>query len=81
MPRINRALRSASTIESQIRTFGPLIEGAARAHRVPLLLVHAVIAAESRYDPEAISSKGAVGLMQLIPETAKLNINQIPASQ
>ncbi len=34
-------------------------------------LVHAVIRAESAYDPEAVSVKGAVGLMQLMPETQR----------
>jgi hypothetical protein len=34
-------------------------------------LVHSVIEAESNYDPDAVSSKGAVGLMQLMPETAR----------
>ena len=40
-------------------------------YRLPKSLVHAVITAESAYDPSAISRAGAVGLMQLMPETAK----------
>jgi soluble lytic murein transglycosylase-like protein len=38
---------------------------------LPAALVHSVIAAESAYDPNAVSSKGAVGLMQLMPATAQ----------
>ncbi len=34
-------------------------------------LIHSVVAAESAYRPDAVSSKGAVGLMQLMPETAR----------
>lgn len=33
-------------------------------------LVHSIIAAESDYDPGAVSRRGAVGLMQLMPDTA-----------
>lgn len=40
-------------------------------YRLPKHLLHAVIAVESAYDPYAISKAGAVGLMQLMPETAK----------
>jgi soluble lytic murein transglycosylase-like protein len=43
---------------------------AARANLSPELL-HAVILAESRYDPRAVSRKGAIGLMQLLPSTGK----------
>ena len=43
----------------------------ASRYRLPKSLLDAVITAESAYDPNAISRAGAVGLMQLMPETAK----------
>lgn len=45
------------------------VQAAARAHNVDAALIHAVISAESAYNPLARSTKGARGLMQLIPET------------
>lgn len=51
--------------------FSPLIEFTAAKHQVDPKLVHAVIQTESAYNAEAISSAGAVGLMQLMPDTAK----------
>ena len=60
--------RSAS--RNRIR-YEPTIASAAKAHRLPPALLHAVITAESAYDPDAISSAGAVGLMQLMPGTAQ----------
>jgi soluble lytic murein transglycosylase-like protein len=51
--------------------FLPRVIAEARAIHVNPALVHAVISAESAYDPAAISRTGAVGLMQLMPETAQ----------
>ncbi|MSR14534.1 MAG: lytic transglycosylase domain-containing protein [Gammaproteobacteria bacterium] len=50
--------------------FSKTIEVAAKNQKLPTALVHAVITAESAYDPNAISTAGAVGLMQLMPQTA-----------
>ncbi len=47
-----------------------LIGLTAREHRLQPALVKAVIAAESNFDPDAVSRRGAQGLMPLMPETA-----------
>lgn len=49
----------------------PYIERASRLFGLEEALLHAVIKAESAYRPDAVSPKGAVGLMQLMPATAK----------
>ncbi len=48
-----------------------IIHKAANRHKVDPALVKAIIMAESSYNPKAISKRGAKGLMQLMPETAK----------
>ena len=47
-----------------------LVSAAAERHGVELALVKAVVAAESAYDPQAVSRAGARGLMQVMPATA-----------
>ena len=54
-----------------IRQYTPLIETAAKHHGVDVALVHAVITAESGYNPKAVSRAGAQGIMQLMPDTAR----------
>jgi soluble lytic murein transglycosylase-like protein len=54
-----------------IRQFSPIIETAAKSHGVEIALVHAVITAESGYNPRAVSRAGAQGIMQLMPDTAR----------
>lgn len=56
---------------AQRRQFAPLVAAAAREHKLPAALLHAVIAVESGYNPKARSPKGASGLMQLMPATAR----------
>lgn len=51
--------------------YGEAIAAAAQQHGVSGALLHAVIEAESNYNPNAVSPKGAVGLMQLMPTTAR----------
>ncbi len=51
--------------------FGDLIDAAATRHGVDVRLVRAVVQVESAYRPDARSRKGAKGLMQLMPQTAR----------
>lgn len=66
----NEPLREPLNGKGRAR-FGEAIAAAAQQHGVSGALLHAVIEAESNYNPNAVSPKGAVGLMQLMPTTAR----------
>jgi len=53
------------------KTYDPIVSASAYRHSIPVDLVHSIIRAESNYNPNAVSPKGAMGLMQLMPETAQ----------
>ncbi len=54
----------------RVRPYDEVVRRVAGRFGVDHDLVHAVISVESAYDPRAVSPKGAVGLMQLMPATA-----------
>lgn len=66
------APRGVPTVSPQFaeRPYADLIHRAAHAAGLEPALVHAVIHVESRYDAKARSPKGAIGLMQVLPQTA-----------
>jgi len=71
---ISEPLAQAGPVDAQLitgRPYAELVAAAARDYDVPLALLHALIKAESGYNPKARSAAGAVGLMQLMPDTAK----------
>lgn len=57
-------------VEVSQEPFGNLISAAAKRYSVDADLITSVIAAESNFDPKAISRRNARGLMQLLPATA-----------
>lgn len=56
---------------SRAAPFMLVVRAAARAHDVPEALLRALIEVESGFDPRAVSPKGAMGLTQLMPRTAR----------
>ena len=66
-----RAKLNGADFAKNKKKFAPTVNYAAERYKLPKSLLHAVITAESAYDPAAISIAGAVGLMQLMPATAK----------
>lgn len=69
---------SVPVVEVSREPFGDIIREAAKRYNVDADLITSVIAAESNFDPKAISRKDARGLMQLLPSTAaRLGVKNI----
>jgi Transglycosylase SLT domain len=65
-------------VEVSQEPFGDLIHAAAKRYSIDADLITSVIAAESNFDPKAISRRNARGLMQLLPATAsRLGVKNI----
>jgi soluble lytic murein transglycosylase-like protein len=61
---------AAAPAASPPGTVDDFIKAASEKHRIDRALIESVIHAESRFKPNAVSPKGAQGLMQLMPDTA-----------
>jgi hypothetical protein len=63
--------KAPRTPKAPPNNFREAVDQIAQRNKLPPQLVHSVIKVESNYNPNAISPKGAQGLMQLIPATAR----------
>ena len=66
-----RAVGLGGELQKRAVQYDPLVRQIAGRYVVDPSLVHSIIAAESAYNRFAVSDKGALGMMQLMPETAK----------
>jgi len=62
---------SGKAFSGPVRNIDDAVDRIAAQHQLPAQLIHSVIKVESNYNPNAVSSAGALGLMQLIPSTAR----------
>lgn len=69
---------ASAPVVAKAKTPKELIEEAARRHGLPPEFIRSVASVESAFKPNAISPKGAIGVMQLMPQTAKA-LNADPA--
>ncbi len=70
-----RAAAEGGPAASEVRAkalpeYDRFLEEACELYKIPLPLARAVMAVESNFNPQALSPKGAQGLMQLMPQTA-----------
>jgi len=68
---VGRSMQVYMPSKEDIEKYAAIVQTAAKAYGVDASLVHAVISAESGYNQYAVSKRGAMGLMQLMPDTAR----------
>jgi soluble lytic murein transglycosylase-like protein len=70
-PELNPKLADFFESSPRYRKIQPLLKDAATRYRVDYELLQALVATESGFDADAVSPKGAIGLMQVMPDTAR----------
>jgi len=66
-------LKTDAQVEpQQNKKYDKIIKTIATKYYLEASLIHSIIRTESNYDPHCVSSKGALGLMQLMPDTARI---------
>ena len=71
VPAIPARLLAFFDASPSYKTFKPHLHEAAKTHKIDYELLQALIATESGFDAAAVSPKGAIGLMQIMPDTAR----------
>jgi soluble lytic murein transglycosylase-like protein len=69
-PRAGTGPVTLAELAARRTTLEPAVQRIAAAYGVHAALLKAIIEVESGFDPHAVSNKGAIGLMQVLPETA-----------
>lgn len=70
---LNKEINEQSDVQNNYGgDYSHLIKVAAKKYNINENIITAVMKAESGFDPTAVSRTGAMGLMQLMPETAKI---------
>jgi soluble lytic murein transglycosylase-like protein len=67
----SKTLASKSAALNNLPLLAPHIDEASQQYGIDPKLIQAIIHVESNFDPQALSRKGAQGLMQLMPQTAR----------
>ena len=68
---VQRVIAAEKRMALKLEEVHALIAAASRRHGVPTALVKSIVATESNFRCDAVSSRGSIGLMQLLPATAR----------